>query len=181
MTATFVLSLDTEIAWGTYGNLEARANAFEVYPSLLRRLVRQLDIFEISATWAVVGGLLVPSEQLTDIPEPHYSFAQIPDSARRDGHPKEWFYAPDVIETIQMTRTPQEIGTHTLTHLLATDPGVSHEMFDAQLAAVVALHQQHGLPSPRSLVFPQNRVTYTDLLRQHGIIAYRGVASDWYA
>ncbi len=176
-TPTFILSLDTEIAWGTYANLSARAAAFDAYPSLLRRLVRQLSIYEISATWAVVGALFGDPSQ---VPQPHYSFATAPDATRARQHPAAWFHLPAVLDIIQAARTPQEIGTHTYTHLLATDPGVTRELFARQLAAVVGLHRRHGLTPPRSLVYPQNRIAYTDLLREHGITAYRGSQPSWY-
>lgn len=175
--ATFILSLDTEIAWGTYGDLNARAAAFDQFPALLGRLVNLLDIYEVPATWAVVGALV---DGVGDVPEPHYSFAPTPDTARRAGHPAAWFQMPGLLDVIQGMRVPQEIGTHTYTHLLADDAGVSRGLFAAQMAAVAALHERHGLPPVRSLVFPQNRVAHLDVLAEYGIIAYRGGAQDWY-
>ncbi len=175
--ATFILSLDTEIAWGTYGDLDGRAAVFEAYPLLLGRLVNLLDIYEIPATWAVVGAL---ADGVRDVPEPHYRFADTPDAARREGHPAAWFHLPGVLDVIQGMRVPQEIGTHTYTHVLADDAGVSRVLFAAQMAEVVALHERHGLSPVRSLVFPQNRVAHLDVLREYGIMAYRGAAHDWY-
>lgn len=179
MTAIFILSLDTEIAWGTYHNLAARAPAFERYPELLRRLIQQLNIYEIPATWALVGHLLLPIGTKTDVPQPHYRFSAVPDAQRVAAHPSHWFHAPYILESILKMRTPQEIGTHTFTHVLATEPSVSAALFDAQLAEVVHIHRQHGLPVPRSLVYPQNRIAHTALLRKHGIITYRGEAPNW--
>jgi len=178
MTGTFILSLDTEIAWGTYSNLQKRAPAFNRYPELLRRLINQLNIYEISATWAIVGHLLLHEPTETNVPQPHYRFANAPDSERVANHPREWFCAQYVLEAIQKMRMPQEIGTHTFTHVLADS--VSAELFDAQLAEVVRVHTQNGLPAPRSIIFPQNRVAHTDILAAHGISIYRGGAQDWY-
>jgi peptidoglycan/xylan/chitin deacetylase (PgdA/CDA1 family) len=180
MPGTFILSLDTEIAWGTYSDLDGRAPAFDDYPSLLKRLVQQLDIYEIPATWAVVGHLLLPKGERTTVPQPTYSFASQPDSARMQGRPAEWFYAPYLLDTIQSARVPQEIGTHTFTHVLADVPGVTRELFDEQLAEVVRVHTANGLPPPRSLVYPQNRIAHTDLLLKHGMITYRGPEPSWY-
>lgn len=176
MPGTFILSLDTEIAWGTYTNLHARAAVFDRYPELLRRLIRQLDIFEIPATWAVVGHLLLDEGTQPQAPQPHYTFAAKPDTHRvyHSGHPAAWFYGRYVIDAIQAMRVPQEIASHTLTHLLAGDAGVSRELFVQQLAETVALHTTHGLAAPRSLVYPRNQIAHTECLADHGFIAYRG-------
>ena len=181
MPGTFILSLDTEIAWGTYGSSGARAAAFERYPELLRRLVCQLNIYEIAATWALVGHLLLEPGERTSLPAPRYAFAHAPDSERVYSSPPAWIYGRYVADVIQSARVPQEIGSHTFTHLLATDPAVTRERFAADLAETVRVYQAYGLPAPRSLVYPQNRVAYPDLLPEYGFIAYRGVAHDWYA
>ncbi|MEM6282367.1 MAG: hypothetical protein AAF787_09265 [Chloroflexota bacterium] len=178
MTGTFILSLDTEIAWGTYTHLEKRAPAFNHYPALLHRLINQLNIFEISATWAVVGHLLLHPDESTSVPQPHYKFAATPDSHRINHHPPEWFRAPYVADAIQNMRQPQDVGSHTFTHILADQ--VSRELFAAQLAEVVRIHAEKELPPPRSLVYPQNRIAHTDLLPEYGFITYRGIAQDWY-
>lgn len=181
MPATFILSLDTEIAWGTYNRLQDRAEAFDRYPELLRRLVRQLDTFDISATWALVGHLLLEPGEQTTVPQPQYSFADHPDAARVAAHPPAWFHARYVLDAIRGMRAPQEISTHTFTHVLATDPGVSRELFDGQLAEVRRVYALHHIPAPRTLIYPQNRIAYTDVLAEHGIIAYRGPEQSRYA
>jgi len=45
MSGVFILSLDTEIAWGTYGarDVAARAGCFDGYRALIRRLLDVLD------------------------------------------------------------------------------------------------------------------------------------------
>ena len=180
MSGTFVLSLDTEIAWGTYANLSQRTQTFDNYRRLLLRLRRQLDIFEISATWAVVGGLLHPDGPRSPLLDVQYSFATTTERERINSHPTAWFYQPGLIDIVLAARAPQEIASHTMTHLLATDPAVTRTMFEAQLAAVVQAHAEAGLPAPRSLVYPQNRIAHTDLLPQYGFRSYRGVEQSAY-
>lgn len=174
MTGTFILSLDTEIAWGTYTDPGARASAFDAYPSLIRRLIRQLDIFEVSATWAVVGHLLLAPDERSDLTDMQYSFAATTEQQRIANGPPNWYYGRWLIDAIRSTRTPQDIGSHTMTHLLADDPAVTREMFAAQLAAVTRTHAAVGLPPPRAFVYPQNRIAHTDLLAEHGFTSYRG-------
>ncbi len=181
MNGTFILSLDTEIAWGTYRNLDARAPAFDRYPDLLNRLIRLLNIYEIPATWAIVGHLLLEPGQRTPLADIQYSFANAPDSQRLANHNPGWFYGRYIVDAIQNARVPQEIGSHTMTHLLATDPAVTRDHFAAQLDAVTRLHAAHDLPPPRSLVYPQNGVAHTGLLPDYGFTTYRGAAADWHA
>jgi peptidoglycan/xylan/chitin deacetylase (PgdA/CDA1 family) len=180
MVGTFVLSLDTEIAWGTYDAPRHKAAAFDAYPQLLRRLVNLLNIYEIPATWAVVGHLLLPEGTSTDIPQPHYRFAAQPDTARIAAFPPHWIHAPYLLDALLKMRVAQEIGSHTFTHVLADDPSVTAALFAAQLAEVVRVHTAYGLPPPRALVFPQNRVAHLDLVAEYGFTVYRGVARDWY-
>jgi peptidoglycan/xylan/chitin deacetylase (PgdA/CDA1 family) len=178
-SATFILSLDTEIAWGTYSAPGSKASAFDTYPALLRRLVNLLDIYEISATWAVVGALIDP--QPDALPPVHYPFASAPDTERVQRGPAHWFHLPAVLDCIQRARAPQEIATHTYTHLLSDAPAVSRERFAAELRAARDLHAKLGLPPLRSLVYPQNRVAHVDVLGEFGITSYRGPAEDWYS
>ncbi len=181
MNGGFILSLDTEIAWGTYGNLAARAPTFDRYPELLNRLVRLLTIYDIPATWAIVGHLLLKPGQRSALADVQYSFADAPDTARIAAGKPDWFYGRYIVDAIQSARAPQEMGSHTMTHLLATDPAVTRADFAAQLDAVVTAHAAHNLPAPRALVYPQNRVAHTDLLPEYGFTTYRGQAADWYA
>jgi hypothetical protein len=174
MSGTFILSLDTEIAWGTYGAVGSRAAAFDRFPEILRRLIRQLDIFEVSATWALVGALLLLPDEHPAVPSVQYSFANAPDELRTLNGAAAWYRAGYLLDALHGARVPQEIGTHTMTHLLADDPAVSRADFSAQLAAVRDIHARHNLAPPRSIVYPQNRIAHTDVLREYGIIAYRG-------
>ncbi len=176
---TFVLSLDTEIAWGTYGEtaLAARAPAFEAYRPNLLRLIDLLDTYDIAATWAVVAGLL----GTVDVPEPTYTWSAAPSGIERPSSNSAravWYTGVDVLAAIEAASAAHEIGTHTYTHALAD--ATTRALFDAQLRTVTALHAKNGLPAPRSLVYPQNRIAHLDLLAQHGITHYRGVATNWY-
>jgi hypothetical protein len=179
LPGTFILSLDTEIAWGTYGaaDVAARAASFDVYRDLICRLLDLLDRYQIPATWAVVGHLLLDAcDGHPDLPQPHYVWADAPDADRdpcTDAMRDPWYYGPDVIAAIRAAQVEHEIGTHTFTHVLAGDAAVTPAIWEAQLAACAALHREHGLPM-HALVYPQNRVAYVDRLAAHGITVYRG-------
>src|SRR5436190_1585182 len=122
MSGLFILSLDTEIAWGTYDpNALARHKAsFDNNRVLIHRLLDLLDQYNIPATFAVVGHLFLDQcSGHPDLLQPHYAWAAEPDSARdplSDLEHAPWYYGPDIIAAIRQVKTPHDIGTHTFTH-----------------------------------------------------------------
>ncbi|MBL8164666.1 MAG: polysaccharide deacetylase family protein [Anaerolineae bacterium] len=164
MSATFILSLDTEIAWGTDAwDLPRFAACFDGYRPLVRRLLDLLERYEVAATWAVVGHLFLPPG----------------DPRAHPRTPTAWYHAPEVIEWIRGARTLHEIGTHTFSHVYTRESSTTRDVWLAELRACAELHRQHGLPL-RSLVFPRNQVAYLDTLPEVGIRAYRGEERSWY-
>jgi len=186
MSGLFILSLDVELAWGTYGpaNVARLAPYFDGERDSIRRLLALLDQVAIPATWAVVGHLMLDRcDGHPDVLQPHYAWSAGPDAARdpcSDIARAPRFYAPDVIALIRAARVPHEIGSHTFTHVIAADPAVTPDIWHSQMAKCAALHAEHGLPL-RSIVYPQNRIAYVDTLPQYGITAYRGQEQNWYA
>jgi len=165
MAGLFILSLDTEIAWGTNTSALRRfADCFDTYPDILRRLIALLDTYHIPATWAVVGHLFLKPDD--------------PRALKKT--PSHWYHAPYLPDAICRARAQHEIGTHTFSHVYTDDPGTTTEVWQRELETVAQIHKEHGLPPPRSIVYPRNRVAYTDTLHQYGIIAYRGVEQNWY-
>src|SRR5262249_51631195 len=116
MPGLFILSLDTEIAWGTYGPKElSRFQAsFDSNRFLIRRLLDLLDRYSIPATFAVVSHLFLRyCTGHPDVLQPHYAWASEPDSARdpcSDVEHAPWYYGPDIIAAIREARTGHEIG-----------------------------------------------------------------------
>lgn len=164
MTATFILSLDTEIAWGTDApDLPRFAACFDGYRPLVRRLLDLLDRCEVAATWAVVGHL----------------FLSPGDPRAHPRAPAHWYHAPDVIDSIRSARAQHEIGTHTFSHIYTREASTTRAVWLHELRLCAELHRQHGLPL-RSLVFPRNQVAYLDTLPEAGIRAYRGAERSWY-
>jgi peptidoglycan/xylan/chitin deacetylase (PgdA/CDA1 family) len=122
-----------------------------------------LDAYEVPATWAVVGRLLLE-----------------PDGDRiPPREPSSWYYAPYLPELIGSAEVMHEIGTHTFSHTYADDPAVSVDVWREDLEAACRISGEYGL-ALRSIVYPRNQVRYTELLPDYGIIAYRGVERNWY-
>jgi peptidoglycan/xylan/chitin deacetylase (PgdA/CDA1 family) len=182
---TMVVSLDLELCWGRFDKvpvpmLEADASEERIQ---IKRLLALLDRYEIPATWAIVGHLMLAGcsrhagAAHTDVmPRPDYSW-----------FPKDWYvhdpctsaiqspgwYAPDILEWIRATRVRHEIASHSFAHIYYGDPECSATAARADLTAAVVAASQHDVPL-RSFVFPRNQVGHLDVLRAQGIRAYRG-------
>lgn len=164
MAGLFILSLDTEIAWGTNAaSLPRYAHCFDTYPDIIRHLITLLDAYEIPATWAVVGQLLLP----------------VNDPRASQRKPPHWYHAPYLLDELHGAKVKHEIGTHTFSHIYTHDAETTPDIWQQELNAVAQLHREQGL-SLRSIVYPRNQVAYTDTLHKYGIIAYRGVEQNWY-
>lgn len=162
MIGTFILSLDTEIAWGTDAEYRPRyAHCFANYRTILRHLLDLLDQYTIPATWAVVGQLMLAAEH------EHAAAHQ----------PADWFHGPYALDWIRSAGTTHEIGTHTYSHIYTVDPATTRQVWEVDLERCAALHRELGLPL-RSIVYPRNQIKYLDTLAQHGIIAYRGIEGN---
>jgi hypothetical protein len=183
-----VLSLDFELHWGV---LE-RAPDGPYGPNLHGARVavpRMLDLFaeqEVGATWATVGMLMPASraevERLSPGVRPAYHDARlsayaVPVGEGEDDDPLH--YAPSLVRRI--VDTPgQELATHTWSHYYCLEPGQTREAFAADMAAAVEAARPYGA-AMRSIVFPRNQHNpeYDGVLRQAGIVAYRGNPRGW--
>ncbi|HKA23149.1 MAG TPA: polysaccharide deacetylase family protein [Blastocatellia bacterium] len=187
----FTISIDLELIWGTIDLVGSepfsRACKFE------REIVidRLLDLFaeyEISATWCVLGHLMLDhcqSDQGRKHPEivrPQHTWHEedwfVNDPARNeDAFPL--FYGRTLVDKIRRCSTPQEIGCHSFSHVIFGDPGCSHETAESEINASVLAARQLGIEM-RSFAFPRNEVGHLDLLKKYGFTSYRGPEKNWY-
>ncbi len=183
----FLLSLDTELAWGGLhnGKYRERVGLFEATRSAVARLLSLLGEYEIHATWAVVGHLLLRgcSQSAVKHPElvrPDYPWLRgdwlDPVPCSEEGADPLW-YAPDMVESILSCAAEQEIGCHTFSHVIAGHPGCSRQCFESEVRACVDAARGWGLKLT-SFVFPRNSVAHLDVLREQGFRAFRGSSDD---
>jgi peptidoglycan/xylan/chitin deacetylase (PgdA/CDA1 family) len=187
--ASFVLSLDTELIWGSFHQMSP--TQFEAgYPdvrSTIRAILAMLDEYEIAATWAVVGHLFLErcerdahGRAHPDIVHPRQSYWQEdwysrdPCTSRDRDH---LWYGPDILDMIQAARVPQEIGSHSFAHPRFGDPEFTREAAVADLDACLAAARSRGIEL-RSFVFPANSEGFHELLRERGFRAYRGTGPE---
>lgn len=150
-----VISIDLELAWGVWDHVSPDdvdlASRLEL--SIVHELVALLDEYDVPATWAIVGRLMVPP--------------------RRDenllGAPAAWF-APEAIDAVREATCPQEIGSHGYAHIYFGEHG--RDELRADLRSAKELHERERLGFT-SFVFPRNQVANVDLLAEVGIAVFR--------
>jgi peptidoglycan/xylan/chitin deacetylase (PgdA/CDA1 family) len=188
---TFVLSLDFELLWGTldlFGPDRFRRACTIERDVVVDRLLALLETYEVPATWCVLGHLFLGSCRRENgaahpgIVRPQHRWVRgdwfqhdpCSDEARAP-----LFYGRSLVERVLTCRVPQEIGAHSFSHVIYSDPGCSREAAESDLVACVEAARELGL-TLRSFVFPRNGVGHLDLLPQLGFSAYRGMAARWY-
>ena len=174
----FVVSLDFELAWGTRGRKWAK----HVGPDLdgtraaVDGMLEVFDRYEIPATWVVVGGMFLGGSKRHE----WLAGSEFDDVPPGDCRSQPHWYAEDILEKILATKTKQEIGCHTLTHMFVQDTAESRKQFDLELERCVRLHEQLKLEKPTSFIFPKHYMAHFDLLAKHGFQFYRGPEAGWF-
>lgn len=187
---TFLLSVDTELAWGAVhnGQFERRQRQYRLTRGVIGRLLELLEKFNIRATWAVVGHLFLDECHPTDgvkhpeILRPTYPwFSGDWFDADPCTHLKAapaW-YGRDIVKQILSCKVSQEIGCHTFSHIIVGDPGCSRESIESELRACCLEAEKLGLVL-QSFVFPRNSVGHLEVLAEAGFVAFRGPAPSWF-
>lgn len=186
----FTLSFDFELVWGSrdlvqdLGPLlqEARATRSLVFDHLLSTLGRT----GLHATWATVGHLFLGGAQRVDgVLHPHLVPPHHP------WHPRPWFadvpagteaQHPEYYGRSLVTRVRDaghEVGSHSFSHPVFSDPGCARQTADTDLAACVAAAADLGI-TLRSLVFPRNLAGHLDVVAAHGFTCWRGIEPVWH-
>jgi len=183
-----VVSVDFERRWGVYHRLGLNRDAYRAHLENTQPVVSGLlELFaarNIRATWAAVGALACRNwdEYFARAPRPPaYQNPALAISPRyaeldRDGH---LHFAPDLLRMVHAT-PGQELGTHTFSHILMGEPGVTAQDVKADLEAVTRLSRQRFGAAPVSLVFPRNQIAFLEVTRACGIRMWRGNEIGWY-
>jgi peptidoglycan/xylan/chitin deacetylase (PgdA/CDA1 family) len=187
----FTLSLDFELIWGTLDVFGPRrfAHSCRIERAIVMdRLLSLFEEFRIPATWCVVGHLFlercrrVGGRVHPEIARPSHSWVTgdwFQHDPCGDETEQPLFYGRRVLEKIASCRVPQEIGSHSFSHVIFGDPGCSRETAASELRACLRAGEEMGL-ALRSFAFPRNRVGHLDLLREFGFECYRGPGPRWY-
>jgi peptidoglycan/xylan/chitin deacetylase (PgdA/CDA1 family) len=181
-----VVSLDLELAWGRFDHIpiptlehESKQERRHITP-----LLALFDRYDIPATWAVVGHLML-EKCLRDrqgiahpdlSPRLYYSWFPLDwycfDPCTTVDSAPAW-YAPDIVEWIRCARVRHEIGSHSFGHIYYGDPECTPSIARADLNAALEIAARQGIVL-KSLVFPRNQVGHLDVLKHFGLRSYRG-------
>ena len=186
----FVFSLDTELAWGTFdlGDLERYRDQYMRTREQIRRLLDLLDRYRIPTTWAFVGHLLLDRcerrDGMTheDVLRPRHTWFAEDWHALDPGtdvYRDPLWYGSDILKAVLAAETRHEIASHTFSHVIVGDAACTREIARSQLLKCRELHERRGLEL-KSVVFPRNQIGHLDVLRELGIIAYRGPEQSWF-
>jgi len=151
---------------------------------------RLLDLFvefKMPATWCVVGHLMLDhcscenGIKHKEITPPQHAWCEdwfaLDPCSDEDSAPL--FYGRTLVQKIQNCGEPQEIGSHTFSHVIFGDSGCSSDTARTELAACVCAAQDLGIEL-QSFVFARNSIGHLGLLREHGFRVYRGSEPQWY-
>lgn len=188
--ALFTLSIDTELAWGTFDDngLELYRHHYSKIREVITRLLELLNTYGIPATWAVVGHLFLRSCSRTG-PDNHSHVLQ----PTYSWYPQGWlshdpfsnvdedpfFYAPDIIDRIVTDPLEHDIGCHSFSHAILGDPECTREVAYSQLQECRRLAEAQGIDMV-SLVFPRDSIGHVDVVCQLGFSSFRGVQRTWH-
>lgn len=183
---TMVVSLDLELAWGRFDHLplplleqESRQERSHITP-----LLTLFDRFDIPATWAVVGHLMLEKclrnrhgvAHPDLFPRSYYSWFPLDwycfDPCTTVDSDPAW-YAPDIVEWIRHARVRHEIGSHSFGHIYYGDQECTQSVALADLNAALEAAARQGIVL-KSFVFPRNQVGHLDVLKHFGFRSYRG-------
>ena len=179
-----MLSLDFELHWGVRDHKAVdgpyAANllgAREAVPAMLRTFAD----YDVACTWATVGFLFAKGgdelQSWRPARRPRYADPRLDPYAEPVGHDEAsdpLHFAPSLIARIAAAPR-QEVATHTHSHYYCLEDGGDAEAFAADLAAARVAAAARGA-TVRSIVYPRNQrnPAYDDVLRDAGIIAFRG-------
>lgn len=182
-SATFTLSADVEMAWGSWRDGHWPWEAFASEPDIVRRLDDLAVSLDTPITFGVVGALAGADfdrlDQIdpalgVDAAFPDLAGGYLPGSVPTVGQvllrPEAWLNAT-VVDRLRFSSARHEICSHTFFHTLPRSA-------DRMPADVAATRQAVGDVS--SLIFPQDSLGFVESLPASGLNAYRGTGESAY-
>ena len=169
-----VISLDAELGWGFHDFAEPPTDRVESGRRGWTTCLELLEAFDVPATWAVVGHLMLEScdGEHADHPAPDGWFDR-ERTAWRDR--EDLRFGPDLVRAILESDVDHELGSHSFSHVLFGHPDTSSELARAELERCHELAAEWGLDL-ESFVYPRNDVGHRDVLAEAGVSAYRGIS-----
>jgi peptidoglycan/xylan/chitin deacetylase (PgdA/CDA1 family) len=172
MTGYFLLSIDTELAWGFFDRFEPGRFSADRERDTVSRLLDILDEYHITATWAVVGAMFAAKSEedtlalTTDWRDEYPAFFEL----IRDG--SALLCGADIVEVLCRRGARHEIAFHGFTHRLFDERTMTEETARSEIEAWLASARPRGI-TPRSVTFPRSRMGFLRLFHEYGFLCYR--------
>jgi len=179
-----IICIDLELAWGfVFRRLfPLRENILMQGRQSIPTLLKLFQRYEIPATWAVVGHLLLSQCKRhnniihPEIIRPRYSwflgdwFQFDPGSDIQ--HAPLW-YGRDLIDDILNNPIAHDIGSHSFSHFLFGEVGLDKEAAESDFLAFDKASREIGFKAV-SFVYPAHSVGHREMLPRFGFKIYRG-------
>ncbi|RQG97109.1 polysaccharide deacetylase family protein [Natrarchaeobius chitinivorans] len=167
-----VISLDAELGWGFHDLESPPDDRVEAGRRGWSTMLELLDTYDVPATWAVVGHLMLEScdGRHDDHPAPEGWFDRERSEWR---HREDLRFAPDLVTDLLESDVDHEFASHSFSHVLFGDPKTDRNLAAAELERSASIAADWGL-SVDSFVYPRNDVDHRDVLAEYGVRCYRG-------
>jgi peptidoglycan/xylan/chitin deacetylase (PgdA/CDA1 family) len=184
--AAACISSDFEMSWAFRGSGRQAAEVKGLTERRnVPRILQLLAEYSIPITWATVGHLFLENCTRSETGVPH---AHMPRPIANDRWDGDWYvhdpctdfrrdplwYAPDLVQQVIDCKTPQEIGTHSFSHMNFSSRCSTSELVRREMEECIRVMEPFGV-RPKALVFPHNisEYSYLPLLADAGITAVR--------
>ena len=186
-TGVFTISLDFELIWGTldlFGPEQFRRACEIEREQIIDALLDLFVEFEFPATWCILGHLFLDScsGKHPEITRTNHDWVKGDWFEFDPGeveNSKSIFSGRSLVEKIKNCPVPQEIGSHSFSHVIFSDKGCSQAAAESEIAESVRLAKEMDIEM-RSFAFPRNEVGHLKVLKEFGFLCYRGVEPNWY-
>jgi peptidoglycan/xylan/chitin deacetylase (PgdA/CDA1 family) len=166
-----VISLDAELGWGFHDHDDPPERRIRRARWGWRRLLELFETFDVPATWAVVGHLLL--EECDGVHADHPLGEGWFSRERKSWADRpQWRFAPDLVEAVLAAGPDHELACHSYSHVVF-DGSVGRDVTRAEVAGCLAAAESYDV-SMRSFVHPRRVVGHRDVLSEWGFDCYRG-------
>jgi peptidoglycan/xylan/chitin deacetylase (PgdA/CDA1 family) len=177
----FVMSIDTELAWGEAHRRDGSQGRhhFDAERQVIDEMLVLFARYEIAATWAVVGHLFLDAchddgrGAHPELVPPAYDADWLAVDPCSTIEAAPHWYGRDIVDAILRCPVPQEIGSHSFSHVIVGDPACTPAVFASELRAAAAVADDRSVEL-RSFVYPRNSIGQVERLAEHGYRCYRG-------
>lgn len=169
-----VCSLDAELGWGFHDLENPPTERVESGRRGWNVMLELLDEFDVPATWAVVGHLMLESCDGThaDHPAPSGWFER----EREEWRDREDLrFGRDLVTDVLEADVDHEFASHSFSHVMFGDPETDHELAVAELERATEIAAEWD-QSVDSFVYPRNDIGHRDVLAEYDVSAYRGAS-----